>query len=164
MSKDVVLDTHVLADIIYQYYNFNILNGGDFREDGFVSKGVADKLNQIVKRYLYEEDFKFGIVVTSIFSFVEIVRQFRKISDNKFSLNQFKAFVTQPPIWLTIIPLSMDLYPFFYHVPKNVLIGNELKAIEWPDAVHCATYLSRENAFIATADTRILAIPDFTSL
>jgi hypothetical protein len=164
MNIDLVLDTHVLVEVLYQYYEHDIGVDGQFKEDSFITKEIAFKLNQINNRYLSEEDFQFGMVVTSIFSFVEIVRQFEKISAGKFSTWQFKAFIAQTPPWFLITSLSIDLCEHFYHVPRVVLVNNEVKPIEWPDAVQCATYLSRQNAYLATADTRIREITSFNFL
>lgn len=160
----MVLDTHILADVIYQYYHHDIIRNGQFVEQGFITKEIALKLNQVNSRYVVEEDFKFGLIVTSIFSFVEIVRQFEKVSDGKFTLLQFKAFMAQTPPWFLITALSIDLCEHFYNVPKTVMMNNGVKPIEWPDAVQCATYLSRQTAYMATADTRIREISNYKFL
>jgi len=158
MYKDLVVDTHVFVDIIEQYYTNGISQGGHFAIKNFINKSISIKLNQINNNYLIEEDFRFGIVVTSIFSFVEISRQFETISHGRFSLIQFRAFLDEKPDWLYIDPLSFSLSKYLFIVPKSVLLGNEEKAIELPDAIHCATYYSRESALLATNDSRIRQI------
>src|SRR4051812_8902792 len=116
MYKDIVADTHILVDIIHQYYKNDIIKGGEFEDKGFLTKSVALKLNQINRNYIYEEDFRFGILVTSVFSFVEIIRQFALISANKFTVSQFRAFIDEKPVWMSIEPLSLDINQFLIEV------------------------------------------------
>jgi hypothetical protein len=161
MSKDVVLDTHILVDFLSQYFKYKIYIAGNFKNEGFINKQLSKKLNSIVDTYRNEETFNNGIVVTSIFSFVEIARQFSKISDQKFSIYQFKSFLENKPEWMDISALENNLFLNFFSVPKVVVVGDQITPIEWPDAVHCSTYLMRESAFFATEDKKIKAISGF---
>jgi hypothetical protein len=164
MVKDIVLDTHVLVDFLEQFYSNNIVGNGLFVEKGFLNKKIVQKINTILTLYRNEELFANGLVVTSIFSFIEIARKFTIVSEGKFNIYQFRAFLENRPEWVEIAPLNNEMFLRFFDVPNSVIIKDEVLPIEWPDAVHCVTYLMRDSAFIATHDSRIKAINSYEVL
>ncbi len=160
MKPDIVLDTHILAEVIVQYFEREISKEHNFFiESDKLNKDLCRELNLIIQNYWYS-DVK-NIVVTSSFSFVEIVRQFDEVFNRKIDQAKFKAFLFDTPEWMLVESINEYVNSLFIRVPAQVVMPNgEVKPIEWPDAVHVATYLSRAAANLATNDSRIRAIPD----
>lgn len=159
--RDIVIDTQTFVDFLCQYYKNHIYSDGFFQNGGFISGNLATALNRIVLRYRTEEDFSEGIVSTSILSFIEVARKFDDIASEKFNILQFRAFLENRPAWIFIIPLSDEVYNCLYRVPKTVICNGVLKTIEWADAVHCASYLTRDNGLFATSDQSIRSVRKF---
>jgi len=158
---DIVIDTQIFVDVLAQYYHRKIFESGLFEKGGFLTSNVAGKLNKIIYRNKYEGDLSEGVVCTSILTFIEISRKFESISKEKFTFDQFRGFLSNRPDWLSIAPFTPDLYEKLYHVPKTVHVDGIMKNIESADAIHCATYLTRENAVLATTDSSIRGIKKF---
>ena len=158
---DIVLDSDYLAEFLAQYFDTDLANRGQgrFQPRGLISKELARRLNNIM---ITSQESISILVIASALAFVEIARNWDKLARNRFSIEQFHAFVYQPPIWFDIAPVDNDLLPSFIDVPTLVKIGSELERIEWTDGVHFATVLSRGeavgNATLATSDHRLIAI------
>ncbi len=154
---DIILDSNVLSDLLAQFYDPLTANRGDgkFCPERTITKNLAYKLNQIMKRHSEVND----LIVSSTFAFIEIARKWDNIVQNRFSVEQMYAFITQPPEWFDIAPVDEDLLPFYVDVPTSVFVGNRNEHIEWTDAIHVATAYSRgETAFLATTDHRLKCI------
>lgn len=158
MPSDLVLDTHILSDFIAEYYRVDVDKGRLFKKGGILSNRIVDILNEVIKDYEENGAFSRGLIVTSAFSFIEITRKFDEVSKGAYSIIQLKAFIENHPDWFYIIEVDESLYEFFYRVPAYVYDEGVKKNIEWPDAVHCATVLSRDMAFLVTRDQRIQKI------
>lgn len=158
---DIVLDSDYLAEFLAQYFDVGLANRGQgtFHPKGLISKELARKLNSIM---ITSQESISTLVIASALAFVEIARNWEKLAGNRFTIEQFHAFVYQPPIWFDIAPVDSDLLPSFIDVPTLVKIDSKLKPIEWTDGVHLATVLSRGEAVgsatLATSDHRLIAI------
>ncbi|QQT27633.1 hypothetical protein [Sphingobacterium spiritivorum] len=159
---DIVLDTQIFVDFMHQYYSNKVYEDGLFIKNGFISDNLAKYLNNIVERFRAEGDLIEGIVCTSILTFIEISRKFDLIAKDKFTLLQFKSFLANRPDWVKIAPFTSELYEQLYNVPKVVTVSGHIKTVEWADAVHCATYLTRDKALLATTDGTIKSIAFFS--
>jgi predicted nucleic acid-binding protein len=164
MKRDLVLDTHILAEVIRQYYSKNVAtSNAQFESNGVLRKTVCDHLNEILTNY--RSDYFENVAVTSIFSFVEIIRQFNEILGANINLEKFRAFIADPPKWLVIDPFSAENNFYFLDVPASVLMADgQMRPIEWPDAIHVVTYLSREHAYFVTNDSRLIRLPNIVVL
>ena len=92
-------------------------------------------------------------------AFVELARKWDDIIAGRFLPYQLAAFIHAPPDWFSIEPLDEDLIPLFGQVPPEVLMPDgSVQPIEWPDAVHVATALSREEGRLVTSDRRLLQL------
>jgi hypothetical protein len=91
---------------------------------------------------------------------VEIARQFDLIVDGRFTIEQFAAFIEQSPDWFVISTLDTTLFPHLSKIPPEVKLANDtVKPIEWIDAVHVATAMSRDEPWLlAVTDSRIKEI------
>lgn len=158
---DIVLDTNLLADFIASYYLFEIQSYGKFEKYNSISVELASNLNSILINYRNNNTLQDGIVVASTFGFIEIARKFEIISNQRFGVEKFKAFIDTPPHWFTIVPLSNDLFNRLIELPQSVVMPDDkILPIEWADAIHVATALDRdENCKIAATDGRIINIP-----
>lgn len=159
MIRDLLLDTHVLNEFISQYYEKSIFSDGLFVENGFLTSERVKHINNIIEEYRWEGTLSRGIVVASAFAFIEIARKFSVISCGRYSILQFKSFIDSPPGYMHIASVEKDIGYFLVSVPKHVAMASgEQKPIELPDAIHCATYFSRDSACMLTNDERIKRI------
>lgn len=158
MSRDIVLDTNIAADFLAVFFENKVNSGGAFAAKYRLSVDLVRRVNKILDEYRHGEGvFASGIVVVSSFAFVEIARQFNEISSGRFSLEQFKAFIESPPEWFLIESLNPQLFLLFKEVPEKVTEGN--LPIEWADAIHVVTAISRgNNSLLSTTDRRIQLI------
>lgn len=157
--RDIVIDTDILADFLIQYFTY-FEEGSLFSETKRLSEPLIRKLNGIVKLHRYSTGTHF--VIASSFAFVEIARQFVRISANQFSLEQFRRFINEPPEWFLITSLSSDLLIQLAEVPSHVTMpSGQVEPIEWADAIHIATAISRDNWYFATTDSRIRNISKY---
>ncbi len=157
---DIVLDTNVLSDFIACYYKYDIRKDGDFIEYENLSGNLVFRLNEILNNYRSYDTLNKGVIIASTLAFVEIARQFDKISKGRFTRVQFKAFIDSPPQWFIIETMNNELFPFLQELPSSVKMPNGAKVpIEWADAIHVATALARsENCNIVATDGRIIRI------
>lgn len=160
MSEDVVLDTNLLSDLISSYYRFDIRKSGEFQSHNNINEKFCGKLNLILNNYRNNLTLEDGVIVASSFAFIEIARQFERISNGEYTAIQFKAFIDSPPEWFIIAPINNDLFIYLNELPNSVeMPGGQILTIEWADAIHIATALSRDNCNVATTDGRLVAIP-----
>lgn len=154
---DIIIDTNILADMISQYYGEEIGNYGKFISKGCLSPELVRKLNNIIIWSAWEDIDYSGVVVCSTLAFVEIARNFEKISANRFTMQQFAAFIDQPPEWFIIAPVDRNLFHYLSLLPGNIFLsGGRETPIEWADAIHVATALSRDEPWlIAVTDSTI---------
>ena len=157
--QDIIIDTNILADLLAQYYGDEIDKYGSFASKGFLNPALVRKLNNIL-RWSAGENIRYsGVVVCSTLAFVEIARKFDEISANRFNIHQFASFIDQPPEWFIIAPVDRNLFQYLCRIPGNVFLrGVKEKSIEWADAIHMATALSRDEPWLlAITDSRIQA-------
>ena len=162
---DVVLDTNVLADVIAAYYQQNIRFGGNFVEYETITDMLVTKLNEVLNNFRDYGTFEKGVIIGSSFAFIELARQFTRISRGRFSIVQFRAFIESPPEWFIIYPLNGELFQYLNDLPNSVTMkdGSSL-SLEWADTIHVATALSRdENCMIATTDGRLESIEEIAA-
>jgi len=165
----VVLDTVVVGDFLAQFFDRAAANrgAGRFVSAGWITRELARRMNRVLD--VYQSDIS-GMgaqsdsgssIIMSSFAFVELVRKWHDIVEARFEMLEFRAFLEQPPEWIVIDPLDEDLTPAMLEVPSHVLDdGGNWLSIEWADAVHVATTLSRgENAILATSDAKLMLVP-----
>jgi len=159
---DIVLDSNVLADFLIQYFGPARYGQANFIAQDSISKELSRRINQIIHwhRWEIEEENTTqypGLIVVSTLAFVEIARQWEIIVDRRFTIEQFAGFIEQPPEWFVIEPIDEHLVEAFSYLPIEILTpSGKIKPIEWTDAVHIATALSRgEQCLLATTDRRI---------
>lgn len=158
---DIILDTNILADLLAQYFEEHISEGGYFKQKGLLTQLITREINRVLRWYLSNDETPSpGLIIASTFAFVEIARQFDNIVKRRFTVIQFAAFVEQPPEWFFISALDRSLFPHLSRIPREIFLPNgNVEPIEWTDAVHIATTLSRdEPCFLATTDRRIKAV------
>lgn len=158
---DVILDSDYLSEFLMQYFDSDLANRGNgrFQTNGLISHDLARKLNNIM---ILSRDGISSLVITSAFAFIEITRKWDSLGEGMFTVDQLHAFLYEPPPWFSIAPVDCDLLPSFIDVPQVVEVNSKIEAIEWTDAVHMATVLSRgllpTDATMATSDRRLKAI------
>ena len=156
--RDVVLDTNILSDFIAIYFEESISSDGVFVPRYKMTKELSVIINKIIHDYSYNGISKLGMIVASSFAFIELSKKFDIISDGRFTVDQFKAFIDSPPEWFSIDDVNKELFEFLYVLPSFVLDGT----VEWADAIHCATALARgEDCYLATRDTTLFQIELF---
>jgi hypothetical protein len=154
MNRDVVIDTHIFESILEEYNSRD-----EFAQLSLqlMRQHIAYEINKVIK---YRGEY--GYVVVSSLAIIEIANQFRYICDNNSNIDytKFRAFVNQPPSWLLIEPISIDVISLLNMLDTHVLLKGELKPIEINDAIHVATTLIRnDEAVLATNDARISLLP-----
>lgn len=155
---DIVLDTNILTDLLAQYYEGRVREKGYFESKGKLNKDLARRLNRILEWYVGDDDSPYpGLIVASSIAFVEIARKFNEIADGRFTITQFAAFIEQPPEWFIIAAIDSALFPHLSSLPREILLSDgRAKPIEWADAIHIATAMSRDQpCLLATTDTSI---------
>ena len=155
---DIVLDSDHLVEFFIQYFDPVIANHGrgKFQPSRVFSRELAHRLNDIVAA---DREGICKFVIASTFAVVEIARNWDTIVGSRFSVQQLHAFVLQHPEWFDLAPVDEDLMPFFVDVPPLVLVGSKPVPIEWTDAIHLATMISRGvEATLATSDTRAIKV------
>jgi hypothetical protein len=154
---DLVLDTDALADFLAQYFGPTGRGQGRFTASAWLSEEAARQINSIRDRSL--GGVLRDLVIASCLAFVEVVRKWESLSRGRFQPWQLKAFLQQPPEWFSVAPVDEDLLESFLDVPGRVLMrGGDQQNVEWTDAVHVATVLSRSNALFRTQDRRLRQI------
>lgn len=151
---DIVLDSNCFVEFLAQYFDAAIANRGLglFQSSAIFSAALARRLNQIV---LAASDGISALVIASTFSLIEIARKWDQIVQGRFTIQQLHAFTYQYPEWFSLAPVDEDLIPFFIEVPSTVFLKSKSTTIEWTDAVHLATVISRgTDATLATTDSK----------
>ena len=138
------VDTCVMADIIISLDANNDLNP---IEGAYLSADMLPVLNRI------KGDERFSKVVTSAFTFVELINKFATIFEGTaVSLEKLYALMKQPPEWLIIEPVN-ELTEYSYcDVPT--LVGDE--SVSMDDAIHIATALQRKDEIVFLTTDHIL--------
>jgi len=157
---DIVVDTNILSEILFQYFKHDVKRRGYFEPSGNLTKNVVRKINLIIKYHselIFDDEYYPGLLIASTFAFVEIARKFDDISQGVYSIAQFAAFIESPPEWFRISPLDFDILSYLNNLPINVK-GNDGAPLELADAIHVATALSRENFFMVATDKTITAL------
>lgn len=79
---------------------------------------------------------------------------------DRFSVEQFAVFIDSHPEWFVIASLDSTLFLHLCRIPREIaLAGGGIKPVEWADAIHIATALSRDEPWLlAATDERIKAI------
>ncbi len=159
---DIVLDSNVLADFLMQYFGPARYGQANFVAQDSISKELSRRVNQIIHWHRWESDDENimqhpGLIFASTLAFVEIARQWTIIVKHRFTITQFAAFIEQPPDWFVIAPIDEHLIEAFSYLPIEILTpSGKIKPIEWTDAIHIATALSRGGqCLLATTDRRI---------
>ncbi|MCU0289576.1 MAG: hypothetical protein MUF15_24675 [Acidobacteria bacterium] len=162
---DIALDTNILSEFLAQYFQ---QKNGHFSANhvqitDLLNHEVVKEIRSIIKSYDdMVDDISSHRVVASSFAFLEIARKFAEVSRGRFTLEQFYGFIDQPPEWFLVAPLDGTLFLELLKIPSYVAMpGGQLKNIEWADAIHLATALSRESCLLATTDARLKQLTDF---
>ena len=164
MATDLVFDTHIVNEFISQYFENQIFSNGLCCEGRFITKNRANAINKIISNYRNEGVFIYGMIIISAIAFIEIARKFEIFVERRYSLAQFKSFIDETPHYISVAPIEKSLSYYLNKVPKQVSINGKMENIELPDAIHVATYLSRESAVLLTNDHRINEIPNLAIL
>jgi hypothetical protein len=158
----IVLDTGRLADFLGQFFGPAQRGQVSFRRGDSLSEEAARAINAILRRYHADEPSPY-LVIASTLAFVEVARKWDRLAGGRFAPHQLKAFLVGPPPWFAVDPVDEDLVEFFFRLPADVLMEDGRPAsIEWTDAVHAATALSRDTpgrqCLLAVEDRRLLRI------
>lgn len=138
------VDTCVMADIIISMGASNDLNPV---AGAFLSPEMLPVLNKI------KEDERFSKVITSAFTFVELINKFSDIfKDTGVRMKKLYALMKQPPEWLIIEPVNELTEKSYCDVPTKV----ENENISMDDAIHIATALQRNDAIVFLTTDHIL--------
>jgi hypothetical protein len=152
---DIVLDTDALADLLAQYFGHTDRGRGRFADSKWLSVAAAHEINRARDRAAV--GVLRDLVIASCLAFVEVVRKWDVLAQGRFHPWQLKAFLQQPPEWFSVSPVDEDLVEYFLEVPAEVLMpGGKREVVEWTDAVHVATVLSRgDTSLFHTRDHRL---------
>ena len=157
--SNIVLDTNILSDFIAQYYENTIYSDGFFEVKDTLSNELVKRFNIILQDYRVNGTLEKGVVISSSLAFIEISRKFDVISRNRYSLEQFRAFINDSPYWFNISPINNDLFKDLAGLPSSVRIKGGNVTLEWADVIHVATALSQgEDCCLATTDSRLIEI------
>jgi len=156
---DVVLDTNSLADFLSTFLAHRSESGGSQTEHTCLSSQATALIRRIRLQYESSGVIR-DLVIASSLAFVEIARKWDDIVRGRFESYQFAAFLNQPPEWFSVAPMDEDLVLFFCEVPTHACLGGGiLRAVEWTDAVHVATVISRgDTCQLVTTDNVLRAI------
>jgi len=136
---DLVLDVGALADLLAQCFQAGDWTKPRVQTTHFLTSEDSRRINRIVwgdGRY---------VVVASAVAFAELARKWDEIVAGRFQPYQLAAFLQDPPDWFVVEPVDEDLIPLFGEVPI-------VQKLEWPDIIHAATVLSREEGNLVTSD------------
>ena len=138
------VDTCVMADIIISMGASNDLNPV---AGAFLSPEMLPVLNKI------KEDERFSKVITSAFTFVELINKFSDIfKDTGVRMKKLYALMKQPPEWLIIEPVNELTEKSYCDVPTKV----EGENVSMDDAIHIATALQRNDEIVFLTTDHIL--------
>ncbi len=160
---DIALDTDALADFLAQYFGAARRGDAPFAQSDWLSHDAATIINRIVANFQADSSLS-GHVVASTFAFLEVLRKWNELVQRRIQPHQFRAFIDAPPEWFLVAAVDTELLPSYYRLPAEVQMANGgTKSIEWTDAVHAATALSRHDpphsrCYFRTQDTRLVRI------
>lgn len=147
----VYVDTCVMADIVKTLDASNELNP---IEGKFLSHKMIPILNSI------KNDERFSKIITSTFTFVELINKFSSIFEGtSVTIGKLYSLMKQPPEWLIIEPLNEMTEKSFCEVP--IVVDGE--SVSMDDAIHVATAIQRkDDVFFLTSDhiLRKIKIPN----
>ena len=152
---DIILDSNYLVEFLVQYFDSAVANRGmgRFQSSTMFSEELARRFNQVVTT-AFKGSSK--LIVASTFTLIEIARKWDQIVQSRFTIQQLHAFTYQYPDWFSLAPVDEDLIPFFIDVPSTVFMNSKAVPIEWTDAIHLATVISRgPDATLATSDSKV---------
>ncbi len=168
---DLVIDTCFLGDMLADCLPATSVfrTYGRFRQSSTLPPAICRKLDAIVGFHEERWDISgstvevtsdIGVVVVSSFAFIELIRKWAEIVNNRFSPLELYTFLLDLPDWMSVAEVDEDMLPSYAEVPTDVWIDDNQEPIELPDAVHVATVLSRgDDTLFATSDTRLRALP-----
>jgi plasmid stabilization system protein ParE len=157
---DIILDANVPGDFFEQFFSPSKANRGrgPFSRGPFLSDAAARELNRIVRMHADRDSPATDLVVISPFGFIELARRWPEIGQGRYSVDQVRAFVSQPPEWVSVATLDETILPSFLDVPTHVWARGEFRAMEWTDAIYAATALARgDSNLLATTDACLQA-------
>jgi len=167
---DLVIDTCFLGDVLADCLPAASVfrTSGRFLQSTTLPPSVCRKLDAIIAFHEERWDIpdspvgatsNIGVVVVSSFAFVELIRKWAEIVNDRFSPLELYNFLLDLPDWMSVAEVDEDMLPSYAEVPTNVWIDSNYEPIELPDAVHVATVLSRgDDTLFATSDTRLQAL------
>lgn len=153
--SDIVLDTHVLGELLRQYWSADSRTHFVVVENGFLTKSVAHAVNSIIKSHFLGTPH--GLVVASVMAFVELARKFEEIVGEGVGVFRLEAFINNMPDWFTVEPIDFPLLHCFLNLPGLVFLDNRSENIEAIDNYHVATAMVRSSAKLATCDQKLIA-------
>jgi hypothetical protein len=166
--RDVVLDTSVIGDVLAQYFDDSLAarGAGEFVPQNTITAEIAHELNRVTGAFRRSaagfavgDPHAGGLIVASALAFVELARKWSEIALNRFTIVQLEAFMTQSPEWFNLAPVDESLVPFYVTVPEYVYDNGRPIGVEWCDAIHVATMLSRgAQSLLITTDQRLRLI------
>ena len=147
MNRYCYLDTCVLSDVLIQYnplFPTHLLS---------VSKFLKNNILNVVNKAI-ESSGEEVMIITSSFSFIELLNKYNEIFDNSsVQPHTIGNFIKQPPLWKTIEDVNEDTACFLCEIPQRTPNG---EPISGDDAIHIATAMSRgEPINFCTTDTKI---------
>lgn len=155
--SDLVLDTGPLAYLLREYFASENRRIPSFRPDNELSQGVVKQISRIVQGY----DFGHNryVIAASALAFVELAYKWTALAKGHIRPSQLTAFLKEPPEWFVVEPMDEHIMPYFMGVGSSVqLQDGRMEPIEWTDAIHMATALSREDGKLVTTDHKLLAL------
>jgi hypothetical protein len=161
--SDIVLDTDGLADFLCQYYGTADHGRGEFDRGRWLSDAAARAINRIVRTYGAQGRLS-HFVIGSALAFAEVVRKWHTLTQGQLQPHQLRAFLDDPPEWFLVAAVDESLVPFFCRLPADIQTETgQVESIEWTDAVHAATAISRNESgqprcVLRTRDHRIVRI------
>jgi len=146
-TYDCFLDTHVLADLLLQFDSS--LPNNSLEPRGFLSKNILQKINPLI-----EGEGRDGVVIASVFNFVEIINKLPEIygKDAQKMTSKLYAFLMQTPDWFLIDDMKSETVLSFVDVPLRNCRGD---SISGDDAILLASALQRGKVYFCTFDTRL---------
>lgn len=150
MERYIFLDAGPLADFLDQYFRSSKRLCPFFVKSSEFSDDIAQMINKII------QDPQFSRICASSFAFVELVRKWEEIVKDRFKVYQLQAFISDPPEWFLIEPLDETIVHYLCLISPEVrMADNSMKPLEWTDAIHAATKMTRENSILVTSDERL---------
>lgn len=164
LRRDVVLDTNALSEFLIQFFGQADRGRELFQAYNGLSEECTQRINDIVRRHIETQTLE-HVVAASSLAFVELVRKWDEIVAGQIEPYQLAAFLEQSPDWFSVEPVDEDLIDVFCEVPPVVWTsdGQEFP-IEWADAVHAATALSRGACWFSTTDRSLQLIPRLSDI